>query len=377
MSTTIAEFKQAFSTAVPREGAQADYEAARQTALAEFDDCFVQARLFDALEKTLAALRTKRREMEESANSGDYDAARQQANQLEYFVADYLKRAAAIQKNYDALGRKIIKEIEEACWFQEDDVARRWVEQLSDAQLKFLPARVRNRLLEELREGAFFGDEREATRKVYRCSTLDPAFENAERQLHQRFVDQLNRDPMITKARENWEHMQPPQKLKVLKRVADLHAAAYGTTKAAESESLSIEAFDEPPELDAGGQPTSRSYGDYSHSSGTIRFNIHPGLGLKSFNEALGKITHEAQHRYQCVLIDRLESGDLKRGDPEYDQAVTFQLNRGYYVDDWEDGYIFQPLEAHAHAVDFRIYRADIGGARDKPSSPRRKPPSK
>lgn len=362
MPTTIAEFKQAFSTTAARpDSALAEYKAARRTALESYDDCFVQARSFDALKKARDGLSTRRREMEDAAKRGEYPAAQQEAEQLAHFVADYLKRADAIQKNYDDLGKQIIKEIDAASWCQEDDVARRWIDELSDAQLNFLPARVRNRLLEELREGAFCGDEKEATRKVYRCSRLDPAFEKKEKRLYQRYLEYLNHNPMITKARKNWNELDTAQKLKVLKRVADLHATAYATTSVPGSEPLSIEPYDERPEVDSSGKPTPKSYAEYSHFAGTIRFNVHEGLGLESFHEALDWITHEAQHRYQHVLVDRLDDGTLQPGDDEYEQAVTFKLNRDYYIDDWEDGYFFQPLERHAHAVGDRIRGAGIG----------------
>jgi hypothetical protein len=320
--------------------------------------------LFDELEAARHSLRMQRKEMVDAAERGDYPAALQQATQLQRLAAEYLKRAKAIQKKIDAVGEKMIAEINQASWCQEDDVARKWVEKkLSNTQLRYLSARVRNRLLEELREGAFFSDEKEATRRVYQFSKLDPAFEKKEKRLYQRYVEYLNHDPIIKKARKKWNDLDTAQKLKVLKRVADLHATAYATTSVPGSEPLSLEPYDEPPELDPSGKPTPKSYGNYSHSSGTIRFNIHPGLGLESFNEALSTITHEAQHRYQCVLVDRLDDDDnkLKPGDDEYEQAVTFKLNRDYHIDDWEDGYIFQPLETHAHAVGDRIRGADIG----------------
>jgi hypothetical protein len=129
MPTTIAEFKQAFSTAARPDSTQADYKAARRAALEAFDDCFVQARLFDELEAARHSLRMQRKEMVDAAERGDYPAALQQATQLQRLAAEYLKRAKAIQKKIDAVGEKMIAEINQASWCQEDDVARKWVEE--------------------------------------------------------------------------------------------------------------------------------------------------------------------------------------------------------------------------------------------------------
>jgi hypothetical protein len=69
-------------------------------------------------------------------------------------------------------------------------------------------------------------------------------------------------------------------------------------------------------------------------------------------------MTHEAGHRYQEVLADRVRNGDIKPGDPEYDQAVTFKLNSDYYVQPGDAVDENQPMEAHsrisAHDVDER-----------------------
>ena len=61
------------------------------------------------------------------------------------------------------------------------------------------------------------------------------------------------------------------------------------------------------------------------------------------------------------VDVDGRRFLDLKPGDPEYNQAVTYQLNLGYYEEDVEDGYQAQPVEMHSEAAKSRIYAAGIG----------------
>src|SRR5262249_25950300 len=113
-------------------------------------------------------------------------------------------------------------------------------------------------------------------------------------------------------------------------------------------------------------------YGYYRHSDGKLHINAHPSaLKGGGFDEAIDTAVHENGHRYQHTLIDKLNAGEIKPGDPLYNQAMTFKLNDGYYVQPVEHGkkptpntgpeYSTQPMENHSRITGTKVQQAGIG----------------
>lgn len=344
---------------------QREYEEAGKVARDKLDDCLVMAHAYPALDADRAALETTRQQMEAAANAGDYDRAKELAEQLGANADAYAQKGTEEQRKFDEKGAEIAKALDDANYFSRDDVARDYANSLSDEQIKFLPTEVRNRLMEEMQGGNFSDDDKAAIEKLYSVRCLDPEFEKAEKKHRDQLIEKLRNDPEIAKARADWPTLSTEDRVKMMEKVAKYHCDAYGT----DSSTLKIETYDKEPKKDADGNVTGWNNGAYSHSSGTLKINTNSywdaaaneGVKINDFDRALDLATHEAGHRYQHVLAERVESGDLKPGDPEYNQAVTFKLNDKHYVKSSNDVYETQPMETHSRVSGRAIDDADIG----------------
>ena len=120
--------------------------------------------------------------------------------------------------------------------------------------------------------------------------------------------------------------------------------------------------------------------GYYDHEDGKLYVNAHDAaLKANGFDEAIDTAIHENHHRHQNTMVDRLQLPDddpntIKKGDPLYNQAMTFKLNdtdRGYYImppddPDWgrEDKgneYYTQPMEHHSRMTGRAVQNAQVG----------------
>jgi len=143
-----------------------------------------------------------------------------------------------------------------------------------------------------------------------------------------------------------------------MKKAIDYQADAYGISKTTITTYSKADAKD---------------FGFYRHKDGMLHVNEND-LALKDggFDEAIDTAVHENAHRYQAELIDKLEAGKIKQGDPLYDQAMSFKLNdtkRGFYVQPPEktpsantgDEYFTQPQENHSRITGAAVQRAQLG----------------
>jgi hypothetical protein len=140
----------------------------------------------------------------------------------------------------------------------------------------------------------------------------------------------------------------------------DIQADAYGIPKT----TIATYSKNDPQDL-----------GYYDHDDGKLYVNAHDkALKNGGFDEAIDTAVHENGHRYQSTLIDDLNSGKIKPGDPLYDQAMTFKLNdtkHGFYVQpppddgkrspDTGDEYFTQPQENHSRITGGAVKRAGLG----------------
>ncbi len=336
---------------------KADYESAKASATDKMDSCTVSARQFTSLDAARADLAAKHGEMIAAAEDQDYDKALAAAKDLDSKSAKYLADAEKEQAKYDKKGADIVKKIDDAGYFSEDNVAREEMAKLTEDDLKHLPTEARNRILAELQEGYFSDDDKVAAKKLYSVKYLDPEFEKIDQKNRREMLEKLKTDPKYKEARDNWSTWPDNKKLETLQSVADVQADAYGIPK------TTIETYTRPPYTDPDSGISYITNGEYGHDDGKLMLNDHPRSAWRDFDKVLNTTVHENGHRYQSTLIDRLDDGTLKKGDPLYNQAMTFKLNdthHGYYTFDKPE-YFTQPQETHSRVTGDALENAKIG----------------
>ncbi len=339
--------------------AQEDYTKARAALKAKLDDALVSAREFSTLSGARADLISRDSAVESAATAQDFEKALQLVNELAPKVDDYLTKAKAEEDKYSKKGEEITKKLDDAGYFSRDEVARAEVDKLTPDDLKHLPTPIRNRLLAELQDGYFGDDEKEACKKLYSVKTLDPEFEKIDDANRKKMIEKIKNDPAFKEARAKWDTMTEAERVAIMKKAVDYQADAYGIPK------TEIETYSKDDPTD---------YGYYNHSDGKLHVNAHDAALKKGgFDEAIDTAVHENGHRYQATLIDDLDSGKIKPGDPLYNQAMTFKLNdthKGYYVQprrgqpatpDTGDEYFTQPQENHSRITGTAVKNAGIG----------------
>ncbi|MSU80495.1 MAG: hypothetical protein EXS16_20705 [Gemmataceae bacterium] len=246
----------------------------------------------------------------------------------------------------------------ENSYFGRDDAARPEVENLTPDEIQHMPTADRNRLMKELQEGWFSDEDKEATKKLFSVKYLDPEFEKIDDDNRKKMIDKFKADPAFKEARDNWETLTEAKRVEIMQKAVDYQAEAYDIPKT----TIATYSNDDPTDL-----------GYYRHSDGKLYINGHDAaLKNGGFDEAIDTAVHENGHRYQATLIDQLEAGKIKEGDPLYNQAMTFKLNdtqRGFYVQppgdtpsvDTGDEYFTQPQENHSRITGTAVQQAGIG----------------
>ena len=339
------------------EDKRAKYEAAKGSATDKMDSCMVSARQFASLDAARADLTAKHAEMIAAYNDQDFDKAAAAAKDLDTKAAKYLADAKKEQEKYDKKGAEIVKKIDEAGYFSEDNVAREEVAKLTKDELKHLPSEARNRILAELQEGYHSDADKAAAKKLYSVKHLDPEFEKIDKKNRREMLEKLKTDPQFKEARKNWSKWPDNKKLETLQKVADIQADAYGIPK------TTIGTYTRPPYTDPKTKKEYITAGEYGHDDGKLMLNKHARSNWGNFDKILNTTVHENGHRYQSTLIDRLNDGKIKKGDPLYNQAMTFKLNdthHGYYTFDKPE-YFTQPQETHSRATGDALEKAKIG----------------
>lgn len=347
---------------------KAAYEAADKSMRPQLDDALVSARAFPSLKGDRSALETAKTAYEKAAADEDYEQAEKLAKELESKAGDYLKKAAKEQEKFDKLGADAMKAMDDANYFTRDDVAREWADKLKNevvspgpppvTAISFLPTNVRNRMMQELQDGVFSDDDKVAMKKLVSEKYLDPEFEKIDKANRAKMIEKLKSDPAFKDARDNWETLKPEERIAIMQKAVDYQADAYGIPK------TTIKTYSNNSATD---------YGYYRHSDGVLYVNAHDAaLKDGGFDEAIDTAVHENGHRQQNTLIDKLNAGEIKPGDPLYNQAMTFKLNSttdGFYVQpprkkkDINRGpeYFTQPLENHSRITGTAVQNAKIG----------------
>jgi hypothetical protein len=315
----------------------------------------VSARNFSdaTLQAARAAIETGKTNLEAAASAQDFEKALGLVKDLETKVDAYLKDAKTKEDEYKKKGDEISKKLDDANYFTRDNVAREAVKGLSADDIQHLPTPVRNRLMQELEAGYTSDDDKAALKKLYSAKYLDPEFEKIDNAKRQAMLDKIKKDPAFKTARENWDHLSDKERAEVMNKVIDYQAAEFGIPH------TTVEPYDETDPL---------MNGYYKHSEGKLYLSKDM-MKNKGFDKALETSIHENDHRYQSTLVDKLNAGEIKEGDPLYNQAMTFKLNNAYYVQppgdepsaDTGDEYFTQPMENHSRINGDAIRTAGVG----------------
>jgi hypothetical protein len=342
--------------------AEADYTKTWAALKPKIDDALLSSKDFAALSADRSAIETAESNVVAAATAQDFEKALQLANDLGPKVDAYLTKAKTKQDDIQKKADDITKKLDDANVFTRDKVAKDAANGLSDDELKALPAPVRNRLLEQLNKSPVSDEDKAAMKKLFSVKSLDPEFEKIDDANQKKMIEKMKTDPAFKNARDNWGSLNEKQRLEVLKKAVDYEADAYGIPK------TDVEAYS--PKKDDG-TPDSNLYGEYDHSKGKLMISREMMQNI-GFDQALDTAVHENGHRYQATLVDQLEAGKIKPGDPLYNQAMMFKLNdtsRGFYVQppgatpspDTGNEYFTQPQENQSRRTGTAVTNAGIG----------------
>ncbi len=338
-----------------------EYEAAWAALEPKLKDALLSARAFKSLDAARTVLTTGQSNITTAATANDFAKALQTTNELAPKVEEYLKNAKVEEDKVAKKAADITKQLDGATDATRGDVAKAAAKGLSEEEVKALPADVRNRLLSEMQKGGLTDDEKTACKVLFSEKYLDPKFEKIDDENQKKLLEKMKNDPDFKKARDNWNTMTEAERVAIMKKAVDYQAEAYGIPK------TTIATYSKNDATD---------YGYYSHDDGKLFINSNDAaLKNGGFDEAIDTAVHENAHRYQYTLIDQLNAGTLKPGDPLYDQAMTFKLNAakgGYYVQPKAnatdaptpgtgDEYFTQPKEYHSRRTGEAVKNAGIG----------------
>jgi hypothetical protein len=221
------------------------------------------------------------------------------------------------------------------------------VQAMTDEDLAGLTNDEKNQLVKNLTTGGDkpTGDAQDALRKVYRSMEPDPTFRAKDDLRMRDAADSLTGDEDLKAAKANWDSLGTQDRVNALKKVVDAQSKAYGVTPP------KIETY-LPEEVSEDGLIEN---GKFNPRSGKILLNAaEENPALQDFDKAVDLVSHENAHAYQQRLVDRFNSGELRPGDDEYEQAAMFAVNNrpGAYIKaessaDVAD-YEMQPMEQHA-----------------------------
>jgi hypothetical protein len=338
--------------------AEQDYNQCWARIQPKLDDALVTARRFDSIKRARQDIVKVNDKVDAAVSAKDFVKALKLAKELEPKLDDYLKKAAAEDAKYEKKGQDISKQLDAATVDKRGDVAKTVSNSLTDDEIQHLPTKVRNRLLEEMQKDGWTDDKKAAAKKLYSQKYLDPEFEKIDKANRKKMIEKMKADPDFKKARDNWKKLSTKERVAIMKKAIDYQADAYGISKTTITTYSKADAKD---------------FGFYRHKDGMLHVNEND-LALKDggFDEAIDTAVHENAHRYQAELIDKLEAGKIKQGDPLYDQAMSFKLNdtkRGFYVQPPEktpsantgDEYFTQPQENHSRITGAAVQRAQLG----------------
>ncbi len=242
---------------------------------------------------------------------------------------------------------------------EKDDKAREIVANMErSGKLKDLPTEARNLLIENMMDGWVSDEDDAAVKKIFKIPNMDPEFDELDKKVRNKIIDAYAKSPEVDKIRKDWGTMDEDQKKEAVKYLTQIPAGKDGWNVG-----MPDLDFENDSRADDG------DYGSYSSFWDEMDINLHDDFHGDP-NELLDTISHEIAHKYQNQLIEKLEDGDLKPGDAEYEQARAFKFHNEYRSeassDDWSDVYVTSPKETHSRTMGTELQDAlkkkDAGG---------------
>jgi len=361
LKTQIQAFLTEFEAA---KQARDEFQKAWAAVKAKLSEALLSSRAFAAMNADRQALTAGQAAVDAAAGSEDYVGATRLAADLDKKVDAYLTQAKTKEEAVKKKGDDITTQLDGASDATRGDVAKAAAAGLSEEEVKSLPTPVRNRLMAEMQKGGLSDDEKNACKNLFSQKYLDPKFEKLDDAKREQLIQKMKEDPDFKKARTDWNTMTEAERVAVLKKAADYQAAAFDIPV------TEVEAYS-PKNAD--GTLRRQRMGEYSHSEGKLKVS-REAMQDKGFDTVLDTVVHENAHRYQATLVEKLNKvpPEIKPGDPEYDQAVTFAMNDKYYVQpkvkstdaptpNTGDEYFTQPQETHSRRTGEGVAAAGIG----------------
>ncbi|QYK42662.1 MAG: hypothetical protein KF887_06015 [Paracoccaceae bacterium] len=283
-------------------------------------------------------------------------------------AVEIMERARKLATDLEKI-RKIRDRLDKM--FGSDTEAVKIVDELkNDNTLKDLPIEARNMLIEKLTKNGLLNsiapDEQKAVQEIWQSTAkLDPAYEAMDKKTTDGIVKKLRDDPKIKKYAAEWATMDPAAKQAAMKDVGAIIGGPDGWNVEG-SEKINFTAQQGLCLTDS----TLRGY--HSPASATKAEEIGVCVGNPSgewnpqsdFTDVVQNLVHEVGHGYQESLIEKYESGKLKPGSPEYEQARSLSFDRKYFkqfpgdYNVW-DVYVHSPMEQQSRHTANRV-RKDL-----------------
>jgi hypothetical protein len=190
------------------------------------------------------------------------------------------------------------------------------------------------------------GKLRDAQKKLFRNTDIDPKFRDDDRVRQDKVAADLKDDKELSEARGKWGSLDKDGLRRALTIVVAAQSKEYGIPPPL----IVFFPDEEEPNLSPTADPTG---GFFSSKDGKLHINT--GVkAFKDFKETIDTVLHENMHHYQDELVNMLRDGSLKSSDPRRDQALMFEVNNldpGGYIDAAESGadYRVQPVERSAY----------------------------
>ena len=291
----------------------------------------------------------------------EIDAALSKTSDLDS-LPNKVKLADDLSKDLEVINQ-INARIDDKWDINKDNEALAIVNELKSdpAKLADLPFEARNRLIDEMLDGSTNEDEQKAVQDLWASTkdTIDPAFEAQDAKLTGKMLKALEDDPKVQEYAKNWSGMNNADKQKAMKHIGGIIGGDDGYELDG-IEDIDFTADGKRGSTDCTTKPGLRGFHAEAHGDKPEEISVcmcntytlsngskwDPGTDM---GDVLMNLTHEVGHGYQEQLIDKLECGDLKPGDAEYEQARALQLDRKYFKkfpDDYEGStYINSPFE--------------------------------
>ncbi|MBK6896041.1 MAG: hypothetical protein IPH06_05565 [Alphaproteobacteria bacterium] len=205
-------------------------------------------------------------------------------------------------------------------------------------------------------------DLNKAINRILESYPLTPDYKKFLMERQGELLLRMANDPVLQKAKTEWDTYRDYQKIRTLQHAVNLHAEIFGCSPAY------IQTVDIPPVPNPDGNGSIVTYGNYLWRQPNARMNLNVNADagvLEHFYQALNTVMHEQQHRFQDYLAKEVEWKGLKPEHPLYNQARFFSAGSYVYVthEQNQDHYQNNPLErdsfAFGNGVAFFIALAD------------------